>query len=485
MAVLIGVDLGTTKITAVALDAESGELLGVHGEANTANITSAEDKARDRSEWDAAAIVKIGVQCLRRLAESLGDRRGDVAAIGVTGQQHGVVLVDEHASPVTPLINWQDRRALEPVEAGQLGTWLDLAREHVGADASLRTGCRLQPGFMGVTLFRLARQGQLPAAGKAAVFIMDLFAAALAGTRPVSEPTCAASSGLFNFRLRQWDNESIRSLGLAHSMFPEIVEADRPMGRLSAVLADATGLPEGTPIVGPLGDHQASFVGSVDRPLSTGLVNVGTGAQAAVFVETGEFHPPVEVRPYPIRGNLLSNVGLAGGWAYQTLERFFRDVGEAFFPGQVPESLYSRMNELAAQVPAGANGVTSVPTFSGTRSDPTLRGSFTGLSPNSFRVAEMCRAVIEGMAQSLTDGLHTSEMQAGRKVQGLAAAGNGLRENPLLAAEVERKTGRPIRYTRHREEAAFGSALVAGVGAGVYSDLASAGTRVRYEEPRQ
>jgi sugar (pentulose or hexulose) kinase len=479
MAILVGVDLGTTKITAIAVDVATGELIAVAGQTNTANITSEGDRKLDRSEWDATQIIRIGIDCLRSLGESLGDQRSEIAAIGVTGQQHGVVLVDKADKPITPLINWQDRRALETTPEG--GSLLHLAREHVGTEAILRNGCRLHPGFMAVTLFWLQRHGGIPASTHSALFIMDLFCCELSGGREVTEPTCAASSGALNIRLRDWDNETLHALGLPRRIFPEVVEASSPMGQLKPELAERIGFPKGTPIVGPLGDHQACFVGSVADKHKMGLVNVGTGAQAAVFVETAEVSPPVEVRPFPIHGNLQSNVGLAGGWAYQTLERFFRDVGQSMFGTSGPENLFDRMNELAAGLARGASGMTATPTFSGTRADPTVRGGIQGIAPSNFTAAHFCRSVIEGMARSLSDGFKVSANLAGRKFQSLAAAGNGLRENALLAQEVEAITGLKLCYTRHREEAAFGAALVAGVATRFFEDLDEAGNLVRYE----
>ena len=480
MPILVGVDLGTTKITAVALDAATSRVVAVTGKPNTASVTSEEDRRRDRSEWDATEIARLGVECLRGVSESLGDRRSEVVAIGVTGQQHGVLLVDAAGKPVAPLINWQDRRALDRVGDG-LGTFLDLAREHIGTESILRTGCRLHPGFMAVTLFWMQKNGGIPAAARSALFLMDYFCAELTGSRAVTEPTCAGSAGLFNYRLRDWDNEAIRAMGLPRGLFPDMIEADRPMGVLSPGLADATMLPAGIPVVGPLGDHQACFVGSVADPFSTCLVNVGTGAQVAVYVESAEVHVPVEVRPFPIHGNLQSNVGLAGGWAYQTLERFFRDVCEQFSTG-IGDSVYDKMNELAASVPHGASGLAFTPTFSGTRADPTIRGSVQGISPGNFTAAGFCRGAIEGMARSLTDGFRTVQDIAGRKFRVLAAAGNALRENTLLAEEVVRSSGLPLRYTRHREEAAFGAAMIAGVGASLFANLAEAGRLVQYDE---
>ena len=224
-------------------------------------------------------------------------------------------------------------------------------------------------------------------------------------------------------------------------------------------MAQATGLPAGIPVFAPIGDHQASFVGSVTDRDNSVLVNVGTGAQVAVYTEGLDFAPPIELRPYPGGGNLLSNVGLAGGWSYQVLEQFFRDVGRSMFQHDSPP-LYETLNQLAASVSPGADGLRCEPLFAGTRLDPTVRGSMTGLSPQNFTARHLARAVLEGMARSLRDGYSAIEQITGRSPTRLVAAGNGLRENPLLSEIVSQSFGLPMLFTSHREEAAYGAALI-------------------------
>ena len=458
MPIVVGVDLGTTKITSLALDSASREVLAVGTVANEANVTSDADRSRGRSEWNADQIVSQRIACLKGMADQLGERVDHVTGIGITGQQHGVVLVKPNGQPVSPLINWQDRRALDAMPGGQR-TWLDETRSLLGDDVWRRTGCRLQPGFMAGTLFWLKAHDLLPTAARA-LFIMDHFGAVLTNQPAVTEPSCAGSSGVFNVRTRQWDSESIAALGLSRSLFPEVREANQRIGSLTDDTAHATGLPTGTPVFAPIGDHQASFVGSVTDRDNSVLVNVGTGAQVAVYTAGLDFAPPIELRPYPGGGNLLSNVGLAGGWSYQVLEQFFRDVGRSMF--QLDSApLYETLNQLAASVPSGADGLRCEPLFAGTRLDPTVRGSLTGMSPQNFTARHLARAVLEGMARSLRDGYSAIEQITGRSPTRLIAAGNGLRENPLLAAIVSQSFGLPMHFTSHREEAAYGAALIA------------------------
>ena len=213
--------------------------------------------------------------------QQLADQVRAVSAIGITGQQHGMLLVGTDHKPISPLINWQDRRALELVPSADV-SWLQQTRKLLGEDVWKRTGCRLQPGFMAGTLFWLKAHQLLPDHSRA-LFVMDHFGAILTGSPAVTEPSCAGSSGVFNVLTRNWDDEAIGALGLPRSVFPEVREVSEPIGRLTSEIAAQTGLAAGIPICAAIGDHQASFLGSVtDRDTSV-LVNVGTGAQVAVF----------------------------------------------------------------------------------------------------------------------------------------------------------------------------------------------------------
>ena len=477
MTIILGVDLGTTKITCIAVETTSSEILAIGTANNNANVTSTEDRVRGHSEWRVDAIGDAAIQCLTIVAGQLKKRVADIAGIGITGQQHGMLLVDGASfRPISHLINWQDRRALEPMPGGQ-ATWLQAARRAIGDDAWRRTGCWLHPGFMATTLFELAQRQLLPANARA-LFIMDYFGSILTGQAPITEPSCAGSSGVFDVRTRQWNDDAIKALGLSRSLFPEIREANQRIGMLTSELSRVTGLAQGTPVFAPIGDHQASFLGSVADRRTSVLVNVGTGAQVAVYTDDFEFESPIELRPCPCGGNLLSNVGLAGGWSYQVLEQFFQNVGQAFFGSESTSKLYERMNRLAADVPSGTEGLRCEPRFSGTRLDPTVRGSITGLSPQNFTAGHLARAVLDGMGRSLHDGFAAIQAVTSQFPHTLVAAGNGLRENPLLGEIVSQAFQLPLTFTQHREEAAFGAALVASVGAKVFPNLEDASKKL-------
>jgi sugar (pentulose or hexulose) kinase len=478
MPLVLGLDLGTTTITALAVDTATGEQAGcVTAAGHRADVTTPADRDRGRSEWDAASIVRTAVDCLRELAGRLGART-DLAGLCITGQQHSVVLVDRTLQPLGPLVNWQDRRGEEPSPQTSK-SWVALARERVGEGAPPIAGCRLATGFMGVTLFWLAQQRLLPS-GATACFIIDYATALLTGQPPVTDPTLAASAGLLDVRAGDWARDLITALDLPAQMFPPVRPSGERRGGLIDTLAKETGLPAGLPVFVGIGDNQASFLGSVADPDGTTLVNVGTGGQVGVFTPTFAYDPGLETRPFPAGGFLLVSAGLSGGAAYAILERFFLSVCRDVYGITPTGSAFDAMNRLAASVPAGADGLRCEPFFSGTRLRPELRASWTGVSASNFTPGHMARALLEGMARTFAGSHEVIRRLHGAPARRLVGAGNGIRANPLLARIIAEAFGLDMLLPAHREEAATGAARLAAVGAGVFADLAAAGRIIRY-----
>jgi sugar (pentulose or hexulose) kinase len=441
--------------------------------ANEAEFTSAHGKSRGFSEWDAPAMAAAGCRCLRDIAGQLQGRRHQLTGLGITGQQHGGVIVDEALHPLTPFINWQDHRG-DQIDSGAGKTYVRLAAERIGDEAPLRTGCRLATGYLGVTLFWLKEMGCLPSSGTACC-LMDYFGARLTGQRPVTDATCAASSGLLDVAAGTWAQDLVAFLGLPRTLFPDVSPSGDRLGSLTPAAAAETGLPAGLPVFVGIGDNQASFLGSVAHRENTVLVNVGTGAQVAAYIDQFVYDPLLETRPFPRGGYLLVSAGLSGGAAYAVLERFFEAVGTQLLERSTASPLYPAMNRLAAQVPHGAEGLHCEPYFAGTRAQPELRASLTGLATTNFTPAHLARALLEGMARTLHRAYEVMARRAPLIGRRLIGAGNGLRENPVLAQIVAETFALPLAFPRHREEAAFGAALLAAVAAGIFNDLASAG----------
>ena len=480
MPITIGLDSGTTTITALALDAERGEVVASATLPNDADITSPPDTAKGRSEWDAVRMGQRALEVIREVVSRLRTRRGEVAGIGLTGQQHGVVLVDHRLQPTTPFISWKDWRGLDPVPGGE-ETYVTRAEHLAGPGASKRTGCALATGFMGVTLFWMKESGVLPRKGTAC-FVTDYLGAMLTGAAPVTDPTMGASSGLLHLAERRWDPEMIRGLGLPPTLFPEVREGGDRFGALTAEAARLTELAAGVPVFVGLGDNQASFLGSVADRDATVQVNVGTGAQVSRYTDRIHDAPPLEVRPFPRGGYVLVEAGLCGGRSYATLRRFFQETGTHVLHATGEQDLFAVMNALAKGVPRGAGGLRCEPFFTGTRAEPARRASWSNISQENFTPANMVRALLEGMARGFRQGYRRIEVATGSACTRLVGAGNGVRENPVLAGIIAEEFGLPLAVPEHREEAAFGAALTAALGAGILPNLAAAGRVIRYQQ---
>ena len=473
MPVALGLDLGTTTITALAVDTDTGQVTACATRANRADATTAQDRARARSEWDPFHIVVEALVCLDRLADHLG-RSHQIVGLGVTGQQHGVLLVGRDGRPVSPLINWQDRRGEEPFPGGG-GTYVEEARRRVGWWAAARTGCRLATGYMAVTLFWLARQGLLPE-GVKACFLMDHITARLTdNTDPFTDPTCAASSGVFDLERGDWAFDLIDELELPRGLFPPVRPSGRYAGLSISDISVKLGLPEGLPVYGGIGDNQASFLGTVADRSNSVLVNVGTGGQVAVWSPRFAHDDFVETRPFPGEGYLLVSAGLSGGAAYAQLERFFRSVAMDLTGVSETGDIYTAMNRLAEGAPAGCDGLLCEPYFGGTRAEPWRRASWSNVSGNNFTPGHLARSLLEGMARTFAASRDRIVGLSCQSPKLLIGAGNGIRSNPLLARIIAGAFGMPMHTPAHREEAAYGAALLAAVQCGARVDLTDAG----------
>jgi sugar (pentulose or hexulose) kinase len=481
MALYIGLDVGTTTLSTVVLDAETGRLLARQTVAHGAHATSPEEKARGRSELDLMRLRRLVIQSLAEITTQVSPYRRLIKGIGVTGQMHGVAFLGPDAAPLRPAITWEDRRAEERLPDGDetyLARFLSLAG---GPEAFARTGSLPATGYLGPTLFWLHLNGQLPPPPARACFIPDAVVSFLTGLPPCTDPTDGGSSGIFDIVAREWDWALIARVGLPREIFPEVREAGEPVGPLLPALAAQVGLPTETYVFVALGDNQASFLGSVREPARGLLLNVGTGAQVSALV--GGFHrlPGLDTRYFPGGRYLLVGAGLFGGRTYAYLRDFFRQVGVAFFGGRGDEEIYDEMTRLAAQVPPGAEGLRCLPTFTGTRTDPTARGSFTGITPYNLTPGHLIRALLEGMAEGFYQFYLQMQPLLGERTH-LVGSGNGLRRNRLLAAIVARRFGLPLHIPALEEEAAVGAALIAAVGAGEWASLDAAASLLRYAD---
>lgn len=468
----LGLDIGTTTVTAVVVDAASGDVVRKATAANDAETTSNGDRRKGRSEWDVSRVVDIVRRVMREAADG-----ADVRAIGVTGQMHGMLLVDGDGEPVGPFIGWQDQRAAESADGSTY-----LARMVDAVDAADPKGdvCRPKAGYLGATLCWLRANDAVPT-GARAVFLPDFIVSRLTSSEVVTEATNAAGSGLFDVRNRAWHDGLIGKLGLERGMLPDVVASGSSAGTLSTAWAD-TGIDEGVPVCAACGDNQASFLGSVRAPDASVLINVGTGGQVSVSAETADAGPGLEARPHVDGRYILVGAGLVGGRTYAWLRDFFVRVGRDVLGVDAdPEAVYERMTALAAEVTSGADGLRVEPLLTGTREEPGRRGVIDGVGTANFSPGHVTRALLEGMIEQFRQ-LYANALAVGAGERGtLVGAGNGIRKNAVLREIAEGAFDAKMRVPRHTEEAAYGAAMLAMVAGGGAGSLDEALGLIQYE----
>jgi len=284
-------------------------------------------------------------------------------------------------------------------------------------------------------------------------------------------------------RERRWARPICEVLGIDSRLLPPVREAGDVLGCLHSDFAKATGLPPETTVHVPLGDNQASVLASMRDPGSEVLLNVGTGAQTSAV--TGLFFtgPDIEPRPFPGGKILACGAGLAGGAAFRYLAEHYAQVIRELAGADVPlPRILTRLVELAAGMPAGSHGLRIDPFFQGKRSDPSVRGSMSGMGTANNSPGAWARALMEGMARSLA-GHYETMLKAGLEPRRrLVASGNALRLNPVLRQAASKAFRMPLAMPAWDEEAACGAALAAMVGAGVLACFEAAASLVRHAE---
>lgn len=448
MSTLIGLDIGTTSISAVAAEVSSGALLRSVTVPNDGILPSPDGVSRLQ---DPVRIVETALG----LKESLAAEFSPVAAIGVTGQMHGILYLDRAGRAVSPLYTWQDGRGNLPY-----------GKSTYAAHLSTRSCYPLASGFGLVTHFINREQGLVPSEAVTFCTIQDYIALLLARRKtPLLHASDAASFGCFDLEAHTFDRFAMEKLGFDNAFLPAVTAETAIIGQVGSI-----------PVAAAIGDNQASVLGSL-RENADILVNIGTGSQVSAVVSAPVPFPAGAVRPYVDGKFLLAGSPLCGGRAYALLHRFFARCAELF--GGDGRDIYTVMNDMAAEQPED-HSLTVDTRFCGTRNDPALRGALSEISEDNFTPEQLTRGVLWGMTAELR-GLY-GEMPLLSPATGLVGSGNAVRKNPVLRRYLEEQFNLPLKLPVHREEAAFGAAVFAAAAAGVYRDIPAAQSALLHYE---
>ena len=451
MAVSIGLDIGTTTISAIAIDTENGKVVRSDTVANDSFLST--EKSYEKIQDPSVILEKtLG------LLSAYTDAFEEIDAIGITGQMHGILYLDADGKVLSPLYIWQDGRGNLQSDDGSYAEEL-----------SRITGYHCASGFGLVTHYYNLKNGCVPTGAVKLSTIHDLLAMRLTGRKtPLMHTSDAASLGVFDLSAGGFDTAALEGAGIDTEILPEVTADTALAGRYL-----------GIPVSVAIGDNQASFIGSV-REAGTLLVNVGTGSQVSLYAKGTDAPRGCEARPLYKNEHILVGSSLCGGRAYALLEAFFRETGRLLF-GIDGGAVYGAMDALAEETTAEPLVVNTA--FSGTREDPTLRGSVTGIGTENLTPAALIRGTLVGMSSELYNMYEKMRPFAKAGASTLVASGNGVRLNRPLQRIMEKTFGMKPKIPRHREEAAFGATLFGLVAAGKYESVTAAAARlVRYEE---
>lgn len=428
---VLGIDIGTTTISAVVINIDKNCVIESYTVANNSGVKT--DK--DLSEYDTDWIYEKA----KRVVDYLIKAYPQTKSIGVTGQMHGVLYVDKDGNAVSNLYNWQDGRGQRIAKSGK--TYCEEIKE--------KTGYNVFTGYGFASLYYNEQNCIAPQNAYSFCTIMDYVAMKLSGIKhPVIHPTDAASFGLFDIKNGCFDNTAVEKLGLSHLALPFVAAKD-----------ENTGSYNGIPVGSAIGDNQASFYGSVKNNDDTMLLNFGTGSQISVIIDSvKEVDKSLEIRPYMFGKYLLCGSALCGGRAYSILEKFFRAYADNISDNAPAQ--YEVMNNLAAKAYENKEKLDVCTKFCGMRSQPDVRGSIVGISENNFTPENLVLGVLDGMAGELKE--YYLLMNVG-SVKSIVASGNAVQKNKILVKLLEDNFNMQVSLTGNSEEASIGAALFTAV----------------------
>jgi xylulokinase len=446
----LGIDIGTGGSRALLVDERGRVRAGYtapHEEMQMARPLWAEQ--RPGNWWDAA------VEAVRGVLAQAGAKAADVKGIGLSGQMHGLVILDSAGDVIRPALIWCDQRSQPQVDA---------VNARLGRENILRYIAN--PVLTGFTLPKLLWVRDNEPANfervRRVLLPKDYVRFRLTGEF-ATEVSDASGTALFDVVNRRWSYEMMDGLGLDRSILPECYESSDVTGRITREAAEATGLAAGTPVVGGGGDQASSAVGN--GIVEEGIVSCTLGTSGVVFahMEKVAYDPAGRVHTFchAVRDKwhvmgVTQGAGLSLQWFRNQL---------------APGAGYDALTAEAAQAPDGSQGLFWLPYLMGERTphlDAAARGGWIGLTASHTR-ADLVRAILEGVSYSQRDCLDIIE-QLGVTVKSVRASGGGAKSAfwRQLLAEILNK---PVVTLETQEGSAYGAALLALAGTGEYGSV--------------
>jgi xylulokinase len=457
----LGVDVGTTGSKALLVD-EKGRVVASHTTEYPLYTPRVGWTEQNPEDWWSATVKSV-----RAVLEKSKVKPEEVEGVGLTGQMHGLVMLDRELKVIRPAILWNDQRTGE--EAEYINTKL-------GERIIEVTGNIAHTGFTAPKLLWVKRhEPENFARMRKFLLPKDYVGLKLTGEIAM-DVNDASGTALFDVKRRKWAEGLIAELELPLDVFPKVLESPEVRGEVTAEAAELTGLRKGVPVVAGAGDQGAAGVGA--GVVEEGVVSVNIGTSGVVFTNSDayRFDPKGRLHAFchavPGKWHLMGVMLSAGGslrWFRDKLGQLERGLADLL--GVDPYDLLCREAE---QVPPGSEGLVFLPYLAGERTphaDPYARGVFFGLSLKHGR-GHMVRAVLEGVCYGLRDSLELM-LALGLKVREVRVLGGGARS--LLWRKILADVFGADVYTMEVDEgSSFGAAILASVGTKAYATVRDA-----------
>ena len=446
----LGMDVGTGGTRAVVVDDDGKLISGASSEHAPFRTPHPGWAEQDPEDWWRAAQ-----EAIKLALAAAPEPHQAIAGIGLTGQMHGAVMLDEHGAVLRPSLIWCDTRTQPECD------WLT---EKIGYERLIELTCN--PALPNFTLTKLlwvkTHEPEIFAKIRHIMCPKDYVRYRLTGEFAIDVQE-ASGTLLLDVTHRRWSKEVAEAAGIPESWLPKVYESPEVCARISETAAGLTGLAAGTPVVAGAGDQGAGAVGM--GILQPGSVSATIGTSGVVFAATAEPTKDPKGRLHTFCHAVPDLWHVMG--VTQSAGLSFSYLKETFFEGQS----YDSLTDSAAKVPAGSEGLEWAPYLLGERTphlDPEVRAAFAGIS-TIHTAAHFVRAVLEGVAYSLQDTF-TLFAHLGIPVTGIRLGGGGAR-GTLWRRIQAGVYGHAVEILVAEEGGAFGCALMAGVGAGHWANL--------------
>jgi len=468
---LLGIDVGSTSMKALVYDLDGNVISrGSHPTESIANDP-------DHPNWQVYLPDHIwdGIASAIRDAVSQIGPQNRIKAATVTGLGADAVPLDERGEPVYPFINWICTRTMPQFE-----WWL----ENVGLERTFQIS-GWQPFIWSTALRFIWLKENEPELARRVhkwLIVEDFVNYKLTG-KYSTDYTDASPTLLFDQRSLAWSDEMLKIAGLEKDILPTPQPSGSFVGEITPQAAENTGLAPGTPIF--QGGHDYLVGALAAGAISPGMFLDVTGTWELVITPTTAPQWTSEIRQLGLTVEAHSAPGTyciwAGGTAASMLEWYKDQIGsEAQQRAQTGlGNVWSNLMDEARSAPPGANGIFFLPHFNGTACpnlNPRSLGAFLGLNDTTKR-EDMVRAVVEGLDYAFLDMLKALELGAGQTAERITAIGGGARNEFWMQNKAD-VSGRLVVTPEIEEATALGAAMLAGVGVGIYKNLAEAAQRV-------